>query len=92
MIKRAALKISGMVQGICYRTEAREQASALGLTGYAKNNRDGSVTVVAVGEESDLGKLAGWCRKGPSQARVDSVEASYGEPLPDEEFSGFEIL
>lgn len=92
MKKRVRLKISGRVQGICYRAETQTVGTGLGLSGYAQNNRDGTVTVVAVGEEKNLEKLVEWCRKGPAGARVDSIETVYGEPAPDEEFNGFEIL
>ncbi len=91
MIKRATLRVRGRVQGVFYRAETRVQAVKLGLKGYARNNRDGTVTVVAVGDESDLQKLAAWCQKGPDFAKVENIETSYEEPKSDEEFSGFEI-
>lgn len=90
-MKRVQLKISGKVQGVFYRAETRRKAQELGLKGYAKNNRDGSVTVVAVGEENVLKELEAWCGRGPDSSRVESVEAEYGPQKSDEEFEGFDI-
>ncbi len=91
MIKLARLKVSGRVQGMFYRGEAQIQALKLGLKGYAQNNRDGSVTVVAVGEEYALQQMIGWCWKGPDAAQAENVEVTYEELKPDEQFTGFGI-
>jgi len=89
MIKLARLKVKGRVQGVFYRSEAQAEALKLGLKGYAQNNSDGSVTVVAVGEEAALLQLIDWCKEGPDSARVDDVEVTFEKP--QEDFSGFEI-
>lgn len=88
-MKQVRLKVKGRVQGVFFRAETREQARALELKGYAQNNRDGSVTVVAAGEESKVLQLVEWCRKGPDLARVETVEVTYEKPQDD--LSGFEI-
>jgi acylphosphatase len=71
---RVELRVRGRVQGVFYRASAREQARALGLTGYARNLDDGSVEVVAEGEQAAIERLIAWCRIGPSGARVSDVE------------------
>ncbi len=91
MTRRVRLKIKGLVQGVFYRAEAREQAQALGVKGYARNDRDGSVTVVGVGDDTALLKLIEWCKRGPQGARVDNVEIAYENPVEDETFTGFDI-
>jgi len=90
-MKRLELKIFGRVQGVFYRAETQEKAVALGLSGFGRNEADGSVTVVAVGQESALKKLEDWCRQGPERAQVENVEAKYEEPKPEEKFTSFEI-
>jgi acylphosphatase len=79
MKKRVHLQINGLVQGVCYRMYACDEAERLGLTGWVHNRHDGSVETVAEGEETKLNKFAEWCRKGPPAARVTSVEADYSD-------------
>lgn len=87
--RRVHLIIHGIVQGVFFRYETETQARKLGLTGWVRNRRDGSVEVVAEGPKDKLEKLVQWCHKGPPRARVDRVEISYEEPTG--EFSGFTI-
>ena len=65
--------VAGKVQGVWFRASTREQALALGLRGYANNLADGTVEVLAVGEEAAVARLAEWLGHGPAQARVDRV-------------------
>ena len=65
--------VSGKVQGVFYRASTREQAMALGLTGYAKNLPDGRVEVLAIGSSSSIEALERWLWQGPSSAQVDQV-------------------
>lgn len=80
-------RVSGRVQGVFFRASAREQALARGLTGWARNLPDGSVEVVACGEEAGLKALHGWLRTGPPRALVTEVRA---EPMEWLDISGFE--
>ncbi len=66
--------VRGRVQGVGYRYFAQHAASALGLTGYARNLDDGSVEVYAVGPLENLQKLAGMLHRGPRWADVRGVE------------------
>ncbi|MDE2151972.1 MAG: acylphosphatase, partial [Betaproteobacteria bacterium] len=52
--------ISGRVQGVAFRAYTRAQAEALGLRGYARNLPDGSVEVLACGDEQALDALLRW--------------------------------
>jgi len=72
-MKRISLRISGKVQGVFYRQSAMEKAQELGITGFARNEDDGSVYAEAQGTEEQLQKFISWCERGPSRARVDSV-------------------
>ena len=69
----ARFLVSGKVQGVFYRASAREQALALGLSGYAKNLPDGRVEVVASGSDAAIEALERWLWQGPTAARVDTV-------------------
>lgn len=81
--------ITGRVQGVFYRSETREQALLLGVTGWVRNLADGRVEVLAEGEEQRVRQLIAWCRQGPPHARVDRVEA-FPEPYLGE-FNSFSI-
>ncbi|MBZ0187245.1 MAG: acylphosphatase [Candidatus Obscuribacterales bacterium] len=76
----ARLIVAGLVQGVFYRVSTREQAASLGLTGFVRNQMDGTVEIVASGEEEALKKLIDWCHDGPAGARVDSVLVEAFEP------------
>ena len=65
--------VRGRVQGVFYRASAKQKAAALGLTGFAQNQLDGSVLIEAEGEESILKEFVSWCRKGPPNAIVNDV-------------------
>lgn len=80
--------IKGRVQGVFFRQSARQQAQRLGLTGYARNNPDGTVTIEAEGPVGALAELETWCHRGPVAARVDGVEMSSGTV---QGYSAFEV-
>jgi acylphosphatase len=88
MAKRMRLIVKGRVQGVFYRENTMNSARKLGgLTGYVKNLSDGSVEVVAEGEEKKLRELLKICKKGSFQSDVQSIEEFYSEPTG--EFEGF---
>ena len=66
--------VRGRVQGVGFRWFVRERARALGLTGWVRNRQDGSVEVLAQGNDSALGQLRAALLSGPSGARVSDVE------------------
>lgn len=72
--------IRGRVQGVGFRWFVRERARGLGLTGWVRNRDDGSVEVLAHGDESSLRQLRSLLGTGPSGARVSAVEDQQGEP------------
>ncbi len=87
--KRLQLRITGIVQGVCFRAYTQDEAIGLGLTGWVRNCRDGSVEVVAEGPQEALERLASWCDHGPPSAQVFQVERRWGEPTG--EFRRFTI-
>ena len=66
--------VSGRVQGVFFRASAREEALRLGVTGHARNLADGSVEVIACGDDAALRALERWLGRGPPLARVIGVE------------------
>ena len=86
MQRRVTIRIEGDVQGVNFRQAARQEALRLGITGLARNEPDGTVTVEAEGDDSKVTAMIGWCRHGPAQARVDRIAVTDG-PLAG--FEGF---
>jgi acylphosphatase len=86
---RAHVWVTGRVQGVNFRLYTREQAQALGLTGWVRNLHDGRVEAVVEGEAAAVEAMLAWCRHGPSGARVDEVHVS--NEAPTGEFNGFGI-
>jgi acylphosphatase len=73
------IRVSGRVQGVYFRASARREALRLGLTGFARNDPDGSVTIEIEGDEPALERFVAWCHEGPPRARVERVEVREGE-------------
>ena len=72
-IARRAI-VRGKVQGVWFRGWTVEQAGELGLDGWVRNRLDGSVEWVAVGGPGQIDELIARCRRGPSAARIDSID------------------
>ncbi|MBN2332571.1 MAG: acylphosphatase [Deltaproteobacteria bacterium] len=77
MKKRLQIEVVGRVQGVWFRAHAREEAERLGLTGKVWNAADGSVSIIAEGEQTQLERLLSWCRRGPTLALVTDVVFSW---------------
>ncbi|WP_028455087.1 acylphosphatase [Chitinilyticum litopenaei] len=69
-------QVYGSVQGVGFRYATQCEALRLGLNGWVRNRRDGSVEIHAEGEAEALGRLADWLQHGPATARVSRVEQS----------------
>lgn len=74
---RAHVIISGTVQGVYFRAETRDQALALGVTGWVKNRPEGSVEGLFEGKREAVEKLISWCRQGPPDADVSDVAVTW---------------
>lgn len=72
--------VHGQVQGVGFRWWTRSRALELGLTGYASNQRDGRVLVVAEGSRSDAVELVRLFRSGAAPGRVQMVVEHFGPP------------
>jgi acylphosphatase len=67
------LRIHGLVQGVGFRYALHREAVRLGLTGWVRNRRDGTVEAVVSGPAAAVEFIVAWSRRGPPSARVDSV-------------------
>ena len=68
------LKIRGMVQGVAYRASMQAEAERIGVRGWVRNRRDGSVEAWVQGTAAQLDELKQWCWRGPRSASVQSIE------------------
>ncbi|MEK7568864.1 MAG: acylphosphatase [Patescibacteria group bacterium] len=90
MQKRLSCQVFGRVQMVMFRDFVKRAARARGVAGSVKNNIDGSVSIVAEGEEVKLREILALAHRGPMFARVDRVEEKWSAPLG--EFKSFDIL
>lgn len=65
--------VSGRVHGVFYRASAQQRALGAGISGYARNLPDGTVEVLACGEEATVLEFIQWLWQGPSAAKVGDV-------------------
>ena len=86
------LRIEGLVQGVGYRAAMYERAQRLGVTGWVRNRRDGSVEALAQGSAETLERFVAWARQGPPAARVASVVVADAEEDARQQFVRFEQL
>lgn len=90
MQKRLQCKVFGRVQMVMFRDFVTRNARALQLVGTVQNNTDGTVLIVAEGEDEKLKELLSVVRRGPILARVDRVEELWSTPLGG--YKNFDIL
>ncbi len=87
--RRLELTLSGEVQGVSFRRQTQQKAEELGLVGLVRNNRDGSVTIIAEGEQATLKTLHDWAKTGPSRAVVIDHAVAWLDATGD--FADFRI-
>ena len=89
MFNAFTASIRGRVQGVGFRYFTQRQAVELNLTGWVRNQPDGSVELLAKGEVSALERLLQRLEAGPIGSRVDKINSQWLQVT--EEFKGFEI-
>jgi acylphosphatase len=67
--------VTGRVQGVWFRAHTQKMAQGLNLQGWVRNLPDGSVELIACGEEENIHQLETWLWEGPTLARVDNLTA-----------------
>jgi acylphosphatase len=64
----------GRVQGVWFREGMRQEAQRLGVTGWVRNRRDGTVEAVVQGPPAAVEAIVAWARRGPEAAEVERLE------------------
>ena len=82
------LRIHGQVQGVFYRNWSAAEARRLGLAGWVRNRRDGSVEMLLHGPEQPLAAMIELCRAGPPAAVVNRIDV---EKTEESVPNGFEM-
>jgi len=88
-MKEIKAQITGKVQMVMFRDFIKRHARSMGLKGTVRNLDDGSIEVVAQGNESTLEKFIKHLHKGPFLAHVVRVDIEWREPMSD--FDSFNI-
>ncbi|HEY6117300.1 MAG TPA: acylphosphatase [Candidatus Dormibacteraeota bacterium] len=78
-MERLHAVVRGDVQGVGFRYFVQRRAHQFGLSGWVRNNDDGTVELVAEGSRDALEKLKQAVEDGPRAARVDRVDADWSE-------------
>jgi len=71
---------------VFFRETTAQIAANLGTTGWVRNRRDGSVEILAMGDDATLGKFIALLREGSPASRVDTIESAPSNPT---KLSGF---
>lgn len=81
-MKAVRVQVHGWVQGVTFRDSCRREADRLGVSGWVRNEPDGSVAGVFEGPSDGVAidDLVAWCRTGPRGARVERVDVTEIEP------------
>jgi len=79
-MKTISARITGKVQGVSYRAWTRREADARGLSGWVRNEADGSVRAVFSGSEDMVDEMADLLYEGPPTAQVDGLEMQKAKP------------
>ena len=85
-VVRRRVVVHGRVQGVWFRESARRRADELGVSGWVRNNADGTVEAEVEGADDDVAVLVSWLGLGPPQAHVDAVDVEEQAPRGDTRF------
>ncbi|MDQ1140486.1 acylphosphatase [Pedobacter agri] len=88
-MKHLNIKVVGKVQGVFFRASTKAVADQMGIKGFVKNEKDGSVHIEAEAEPFILEPFVDWCKEGPDKSVVEHVEVTEGEL---KNFQNFEVV
>ncbi|MBS1761204.1 MAG: acylphosphatase [Bacteroidetes bacterium] len=86
-MKTISIVVSGKVQGVFYRQSTVQKAKELSISGNVSNQKDGTVLIIATGDDPQLNQLIEWCKKGSPRAMVAGVNVTEVETILFEKFS-----
>ena len=87
MIRRRVI-VRGRVQGVFFRDTCRREAAAAGVSGFVRNEPDGTVLAVFEGDADGVRRMVDWCRTGPPSAQVSGVDVTDEAPTGE---TGFRV-
>ena len=87
-MKTVHLLISGKVQGVFFRAQAKHVAERYNIKGWIKNTQDAKVEALITGETANVDEFIKWCKTGPEEAKVDNISIS---PMPETKFDKFQV-
>jgi acylphosphatase len=87
-LRSVRIRISGRVQGVGFRAWMEDEAMVLGLAGWVRNRRDGSVEAVVSGAPEQVEEMIARCHRGPRAARVSEVAVVASDEVG---YSRFEV-
>lgn len=79
MVRKRVI-VHGRVQGVFFRDTTRRTAESRGVSGWVRNNPDGSVEAVFEGAEEAVDSMVRFAREGPRGAMVEHVEVRDERP------------
>jgi acylphosphatase len=88
-MRRVRVTVRGEVQGVGYRYTMRMVARDLGVSGWVRNRRDGTVEAEVEGTPAQVDEVLAWMAEGPPGARVESATVTDASPVGGR---GFEVL
>jgi acylphosphatase len=88
-MKALKMIVSGRVQGVFYRASTKAVADQMGVKGFVKNQKDGTVYIEAEGDDLIIEDFIDWCKYGPDDARVDDIEI---EEIEAKNYRNFDVL
>jgi len=88
-MKHIDIRITGKVQGVSFRATTKAVADQMGVRGFVRNEKDGSVFIEAEGDEVLLEVFLEWCHEGSDRSKIEQVEVTPGTL---KNYQNFEIL
>jgi acylphosphatase len=87
-VVRKRVIVHGRVQGVFFRDTTRRMAESRGISGWVRNNADGSVEAAFEGPDDAVAAMVRFAQEGPRGAMVESVDVIDENP---EELTSFRI-
>jgi acylphosphatase len=72
--------VHGLVQGVFFRDSCRREAQRAGVSGWVRNQSDGTVEALFEGPKDGVERMLEWVRRGPPYAQVERVDVIDEEP------------
>ncbi|HEX7365835.1 MAG TPA: acylphosphatase [Pelobium sp.] len=88
-MKAIQIIVSGRVQGVFFRASTKAVADQLGIKGFVKNQKDGTVLIHAEGNPIFMDSFLDWCKYGPDDALVEDAKV---EDVEVKNYRNFEVL